>query len=94
MNTLAKASGRGCETNNPPRNTIPTRLMIEWLREAYPKGTRVELVEMEDPQAPPVGTQGTVIGADGIGSLLVKWDTGSSLNVLYGIDTVRKMVQP
>lgn len=77
---------------NAPRNTIPTNHIIEWLRECYPKGTRVELVEMEDPQAPPVGTQGTVIGVDGIGSLMVKWDTGSSLNVLYGIDRVRKVV--
>lgn len=77
---------------NAPRNTIPTPNILRSLRESYPKGTRVELVEMEDPQAPPVGTQGTVIGVDGIGSLMVKWDTGSSLNVLYGIDRVRKVV--
>lgn len=77
---------------NEPRNTIPNRRMVEYLRELYPRGTRVELVEMGDPQAPPAGTQGTVIGVDDIGSLMVKWDTGSSLNVLYGIDTVRKVV--
>lgn len=78
--------------NNPPRNTIPNHLMIEQVRELYPKGTRVELVQMDDPYAPPAGTQGTVIGVDGIGSLMVKWDTGSSLNVLYGIDIVRRLV--
>lgn len=77
---------------NPPRNTIPTPLMIRRARELYPAGTRVELVEMNDPQAPPAGTQGTIIGVDDIGSLMVKWDTGSSLNVLYGIDRVVKVV--
>lgn len=61
------------------------------LRASYPKGTRVELVEMEDPQAPPRGTQGTVVGVDDTGSLLMRWDTGSSLNVLYRVDVVKKI---
>ena len=43
---------------------------------------------MEDPQAPPVGTKGTVIGVDDIGSIMVSWDNGSSLNVVYGEDRV------
>jgi hypothetical protein len=46
----------------------------------------VELLQMEDTQAPPVGTTGTVIGVDDTGSLMVRWDNGSGLNVLYGID--------
>ena len=54
----------------------------------YPIGTRVRLVKMEDKQAPPIGTKGTVYGVDDIGSLLVQWDNGSRLNVLYGIDKV------
>lgn len=37
------------------------------LRERFPRGTRVELVKMDDPQAPPVGTKGTVLGVDDIG---------------------------
>lgn len=77
---------------NAPRNTIPTPLMIRRVCELYPRGTRVVLVEMEDPQAPPPGTMGTVIGVDDIGSLMVKWDTGSTLSALYGIDRVRKVV--
>ena len=44
---------------------------------------------MEDTQAPPIGTKGTVIGIDDTGSLMVHWDTGSELNVLYGIDRCR-----
>ena len=59
------------------------------LRSQYTPGTRVELLQMEDIQAPPVGTKGTVIGIDDTGSLMVRWDNGSSLNVLYGIDRCR-----
>ncbi len=59
------------------------------LRSQYTPGTRVELLQMEDIQAPPVGTKGTVIGVDDTGSLMVRWDNGSSLNVLYGIDRCR-----
>lgn len=57
----------------------------------YPVGTRVKLIQMDDPQAPPAGTCGTVLGADDIGSLLVRWDTGSGLNVLYGEDEIEKI---
>jgi len=64
--------------------------LVDRLRSEYPKGTRVELVHMDDVQAPPKGTHGTVIGVDDIGSLLVSWDNGSSLNVVYGEDKVLK----
>ena len=67
----------------------PTREQVEALRQKYPAGTRIELLEMDDPQAPPIGTKGTVLGVDDIGSLLVAWDNGSSLNVAYSIDRVR-----
>jgi hypothetical protein len=63
---------------------------IEMLRKTYPNGTRVELVRMDDVQAPPAGTLGTVYGVDDTGSLLVHWDNGSGLNVIYGEDIVRK----
>ena len=46
---------------------------------------------MDDPQAPPVGTKGTVYGVDDIGSILVDWDNGSGLNVAFGMDRVRKV---
>lgn len=64
--------------------------MIEFLKEEYPKGTRVELLKMDDVQAPPIKTKGTVYGVDSTGSILVNWDNGSTLNVLYGIDEVSK----
>jgi len=66
--------------------------ILEKLREEYPPGTRVELIRMEDIQAPPTGTQGTVIGVDDIGSVMVSWDNGSSLSVVYGEDSCRKLI--
>ena len=59
------------------------------LRARYKAGARVELLRMEDVQAPPVGTQGTIIGVDDIGSIMVSWDNGSSLSVVYGADACR-----
>ena len=50
-----------------------------------------ELVQMDDAQAPPMGTHGTVTGVDDTGSLLVDWDNGSGLNVIWGVDVVRKV---
>ena len=65
---------------------------LKHLRETYPTRTRVELVQMDDAQAPPIGTKGTVTGVDDTGSLLVDWDNGSGLNVIWGVDVVRKVV--
>lgn len=66
-------------------------LKVKTLKSLYPNGIRVKLLEMEDPFAPPIGTLGTVIGVDDIGSILVSWDNGQSLNVLYGIDKIIKL---
>ena len=43
---------------------FPSREVVNMLREKYPKGTRVVLLEMDDPQAPPIGTKGTVRHVD------------------------------
>ena len=67
-------------------NSFPSKETVERIRKQYPVGTRVELLKMEDCQAPPVGTKGTVTGVDDIGSLLVSWDNGSSLHVVFGED--------
>ena len=64
---------------------------LRQLRAEFPTGTRIELVSMDDPQAPPVGTKGTVRLVDAIGSLVVDWDNGSGLNVVYGEDVVKKL---
>lgn len=69
---------------------FPNKETVDRIRREYPVGTRVVLVRMEDVQAPPAGTKGTVLGVDDTGSLLMRWDTGSGLNVVYGEDIVRK----
>lgn len=70
---------------------FPSKQTVEQLRREYPAGTLVELVRMEDEFAPPVGTRGVVIGVDDTGSLLVRWRNGSGLNVIFGVDEVRKV---
>lgn len=68
-----------------------SKTVVQDLRKRFPVGTRVELVQMDDPQAPPIGTKGTVTGVDDTGSILVAWDTGCGLNVVYGVDICRKV---
>ena len=65
------------------------REVLEELRKRYPVGTVVELVRMNDIQAPPVGTKGVVEVIDDMGTIHVKWENGSSLGVVYGEDICR-----
>lgn len=46
---------------------------------------------MDDVQAPPVGTIGTVLGIDGAGDLLMRWETGSSLKIIPEVDVIEKV---
>lgn len=68
---------------------FPSREQIAVLRERYPRGTKVELLGMDDPQAPPKGTIGEILGVDDAGQLLVRWETGSSLSLIPGVDSFR-----
>ena len=62
------------------------------LREIYKPGTRVELVELNDPYRHlPAGLQGTVSCVDDTGTIHVDWDNGSRLGVVYGEDRCRKI---
>lgn len=70
---------------------FPNRDIVEKVKQEYPIGTRVELVKMDDFQAPPIGTKGTVKGVDDTASIMVTWDNGSTLNVVYGEDKCRKI---
>ena len=70
---------------------VISKAALEGLRRRYKPGTRVELLQMDDVQAPPIGTRGTVIGVDDIGSIMVHWDNGSGLHVVYGEDICRKI---
>lgn len=70
---------------------LPKREIIKRLREGFPVGCRVELLSMDDPQAPPIGTLGTVVGVDAAGTIHVDWDTGCGLGVAYGADDCRRI---
>lgn len=72
---------------------FPSRDIVERVKKEYPTGTRVELVKMDDLQAPAIGTKGTVKGVDDTASIIVSWDNGSSLNVVYGEDICRKITE-
>lgn len=58
---------------------FPNIKIVEAIRKEYPAGTRIRLVKMDDIQTPPLGTEGTVVGVDDTGSLLMHWDNGSHL---------------
>ena len=55
-------------------------------KKRYPKGTSIELISMDDPQAPPTGTQGIVDFVDDIGQIHVQWENGSGLALIPGED--------
>lgn len=72
---------------------FPCKDIVKRVRREYPAGTRVELVQMDDVQAPPIGTKGTVVGVDDTASIMVRWDNESGLHVVYGEDKCRKIMK-
>lgn len=65
---------------------FPDKKIVKSIKKQYPVGIRVELIYMQDIQAPPIGTKGTVYGVDDTGSIKVHWDNGSNLNLIYNED--------
>ena len=61
---------------------IYDRDKVKRLKEKFKAGTRIRLIRMDDVQAPPPGTKGTVRDVDDIGNVLMKWDNGSGLNMV------------
>lgn len=59
---------------------------IQALRAKYPNGTRIRMIEMDDPDPIRPGEEGTIMAVDGVGTLLVDWDNGRTLGVLVGVD--------
>lgn len=70
---------------------FPDKETVERIRREYPAGTRARLRKMNDFQAPPAGTEGVVTGVDDAGSILVLWNNGSRLNVIFGADEVLRI---
>ena len=67
----------------------PTCKELADLRGRYPKGSRVKLVRMNDPYCRYLkpGMLGTVMHVDDIGTIHIAWDCGSTLGVIYGVDS-------
>ncbi len=70
---------------------FPNKERIEILRKRYPAGTKIELVAMDDRQAPPAGTIGEVVAVDDAGQLMMQWQNGSGLSLIPGVDSFRKV---
>ena len=70
---------------------FPSEKVIENLKKQYPEGCRVRLCQMNDIQAPAIGTEGTVRFVDDIGTIHVVWDTGSCLGIALGEDSCSRI---
>lgn len=64
---------------------------IEMLRKRYPEGTLVCLDHMEKEHQMKPGLKGKVAYVDDAGQIHVKWENGSSLALIPGIDSFHKM---
>lgn len=75
---------------------FPTREQVEKIKERYPVGTVIELTaDMNDPYAPvEMGMRGEIIGVDDIGTLIMKWKSGSGLGVVVGEDSFKVISKP
>ena len=73
-------------------NGFPTREQVERIRKEYPKGTRLELIAMDDPYTTlKTGDRGTVEFVDDAGQIGMVWDSGSQLSLIPSVDSFRKV---
>lgn len=67
---------------------------IEFYKEHYPRGTRVQIDSMgDDPNPVPNGTKGTVSFVDDIGTVFVNFDNGRSLGICPEVDSFHKITE-
>lgn len=65
---------------------------IEFIKQNYPKGTRIRCIEMKDSYHPvPSGSIGIVKHVDDAGTIHVAWENGSSLGLIYNEDIFKKI---
>ena len=71
---------------------FPNKETVDRVRKQYPKGTRVELISMNDPYSTLMpGDQGTVDFVDDTATVFVLWDNGSTLGVVCGEDIIKQL---
>ena len=67
---------------------------IEFYKEHYPRGTRVQLDSMGDDPCPvESGTRGTVVAVDDEGTLHCEFDNGRSLGICPEVDSFHKVTE-
>ena len=70
---------------------FPSRAEVDAIKNEYPVGTEIELIFMDDKQAPEPGTRGIVRHVDDAGQVHVAWATGSTLAIIPGTDCCIKV---
>ena len=69
---------------------LPDRRAVEALKAEFPDGCSVVLDEMDDVQAPPPGTKGIVTHIDSMGTIHIRWENGSGLGAVPGVDRIHR----
>jgi len=73
-------------------NNFPPRKIVNKIKQEYPNGTQITLIQMDDPYTKlKSGDKGIVDHVDDIGIIHIKWDCGSSLGVVYDVDMIEKI---
>lgn len=81
-----------CQWIVSQENPWNTGRAAEFYKKFYPKGTRIELIKMNDPYAPvPSGAKGTVRFVDDAGQIHMDWDNGRTLALIPDVDTFKKI---
>ena len=66
--------------------------ILKRIREKYPVGCTVEIIEMCDPYRDmPAGLRGTVTHVDDTGTVFADWENGSTLGAVFGEDRIRRV---
>ena len=74
---------------------FPNETDLKRLREKYPPGTIVKVIFMDDPYHPvSPGTLGEMTMVDDAGTVHAKWNNGSSLGLIEGVDNFEIISRP
>ena len=66
--------------------------VLKKLREDYPPGCKVELIEMCDVyREMPAGMHGEVMYVDDAGGVHINWANGSTLAAIHGFDRIKRI---
>ena len=64
-----------------------TQKEIEYIKQKYPIGTKVKLIKMYDFYNDlATGEEGIITSVDDLGTLHIKWENGSTLGLVVGVD--------